>query len=160
MTIKQILAAYASGRRNFANIKCNYSARPWWTSEQEADNSFVGKKLDGICFFGHAQLYLASLINADFSGAHFEDANLTESDFRGSNLTGAHFSRSILYGTDFRGANLTGAVFCWAKFQGTDFRDANMTETKFVDCEYGVFPDNQMTELDQAIIDRTTASSE
>jgi uncharacterized protein YjbI with pentapeptide repeats len=87
--------------------------------------------------FTSADLSGAILVESDFSGADFQDANLRDTVLRGALVTGANFDRanldyvlfehSIASGADWSNTSIASAHFNFALFGG-----ANWTNTNFL----------------------------
>jgi uncharacterized protein YjbI with pentapeptide repeats len=68
----------------------------------------------------------ADLSNADLTGAHLYDANLTCADLYGADLSGANLRDAYLYGADLAGANLRDAYLYGANLRDADLDRANL----------------------------------
>ncbi|AEH36675.1 pentapeptide repeat-containing protein [Halopiger xanaduensis] len=93
----------------------------------------AGERLDGANF-REATLsdtsFLAgcSLVEADFTDAVLDGADLSETDLRR-----ATFRDVDAHGTSFRAANLHDAAFVFADLRGADFRDARLYRAALTD---------------------------
>ena len=90
-TVQALLAAYATGQRDFANI-----------SLPEANLN--GAKLKG------ADFSYADFSDSDLGGAQLRGADLSYARLSGANLASADLRGAMLIGTDLRECNLAGAL--------------------------------------------------
>jgi uncharacterized protein YjbI with pentapeptide repeats len=107
--VKDFLARYAAGERDFAKIQLNE------------------ENLSGV------NLTLANLHGAELIWANLSEANLYHIDFSGAklrqaNLSGAMLRSSNLQGTDFVNANLRGADLSWSNLNGANLTGADLSD--------------------------------
>jgi uncharacterized protein YjbI with pentapeptide repeats len=95
MNREEILAAYASGRRDFSGL---------------AVNEFL-------------DLSALNLVDADFSDAGF-DASFDDSDLRQAKFVNAYIKKCSFVRADLRGADFRGAGICAADFTGANLEGA------------------------------------
>jgi Pentapeptide repeats (8 copies) len=107
--VKEFLARYAAGERDFAKINLN-----------EADLSRVNLTL--------ANLHEAELIWANLTEANLYHIDLSRAKLRQANLSGAMLRSSNLQGTDFVNANLRGADLSWSNLNGANLTGADLTD--------------------------------
>ncbi len=107
--VKDFLARYAAGERDFAKINLN-----------EADLSGVNLTL--------ANLQTSELIWANLEKANLYYINLSSAKLRHANLSGAMLRSSNLQGTDFLNANLRGADLSWSNLNGANLTGADLTD--------------------------------
>jgi uncharacterized protein YjbI with pentapeptide repeats len=69
-----------------------------------------------------ANLSLATMNNANFSGVDLSVANLFGARFTGASFANANFTDAILVGAHFGGANLRGAVLNGANLSGAEMQ--------------------------------------
>lgn len=86
----ELLAAYASGARNFAR---------WNLAGADVTNA----TLKDANFF-HADLTRANLSGADLTRCNFSQATLTAANLQGANISGAFFDSAVTFGADLTGA--------------------------------------------------------
>jgi uncharacterized protein YjbI with pentapeptide repeats len=107
--VKDFLARYAAGERDFAKIQLN-----------EADLSGVNLTL--------ANLHAAELIWANLSEANLYHIDFSRAKLRQANLSGAMLRSSNLQGTDFVNANLRGADLSWSNLNGANLTGADLSD--------------------------------
>lgn len=107
--VKDFLARYAAGERDFAKIHLN-----------EENLSGVNLTL--------ANLHGAELIWANLSEANLYHIDLSRAKLRQANLSGAMLRSSNLQGTDFVNANLRGADLSWSNLNGANLTGADLSD--------------------------------
>jgi hypothetical protein len=107
--VKDFLARYAAGERNFTKINLN-----------EADLSRVNLTL--------ANLHGAELVWTNLTEANLYHIDLSSAKLRHANLRGAMLRSSNLQGTDFLNANLRGADLSWSNLNGANLTGADLTD--------------------------------
>jgi Pentapeptide repeats (8 copies) len=107
--VRDFLARYAAGERDFAKIQLN-----------EADLSGVNLTL--------ANLHGAELISADLSEANLYHIDFSSAKLRQANLSRAMLRSSNLQGTDFVNANLRGADLSWSNLNGANLTGADLSD--------------------------------
>jgi uncharacterized protein YjbI with pentapeptide repeats len=107
--VKDFLARYAAGERDFAKIQLN-----------EENLSRVNLTL--------ANLHGAELIWANLSEANLYHVDLSRAKLRQANLSGAMLRSSNLQGTDFVNANLRGADLSWSNLNGANLTGADLSD--------------------------------
>ena len=80
--------------------------------------------------FTGAVFRYARLSQCDFTGAHFGDADMSVADLRGTFIN-ADFQGADLRGSKLENANLTGADLNKVKLDGANLIRANLTNAKF-----------------------------
>jgi hypothetical protein len=125
--VKDFLARYAGGERNFAKIVLN-----------EADLSRVNLTL--------ANLHGAELIWANLTEANLYHIDLSRAKLRQANLSGAMLRSSNLQGTDFVNANLRGADLSWSNLNGANLTGADLTDANLKNAilERVILPDGTL----------------
>jgi hypothetical protein len=125
--VKDFLARYAAGERNFAKIVLN-----------EADLSRVNLTL--------ANLHGAELIWANLTEANLYHIDLSRAKLRQANLSGAMLRSSNLQGTDFVNANLRGADLSWSNLNGANLTGADLTDANLKNAilERVILPDGTL----------------
>ncbi|MEB3359068.1 MAG: serine/threonine-protein kinase [Synechococcales bacterium] len=136
--IKQILEAYAKGRRNFASCDLSLS------DLQQA--SLVGANFHDANFH-QSRLHQVNLQKADLGGANFAQANLNEAILRDANLVGAFLTNADLGRADLRGANLSYAHLSHANLRGANLCGADLTGAKVSDEQLAMARTNWKTIL-------------
>ena len=120
-------------------------------------STFRRAKLKSSHFFG-GQVQQCIFDEANLLQACFQGSDLTGSSFRGANLKNANLKNTNLVGCDFRGAILDGAELAAARIdKSTDFRGAslrNLSTMGYVDEAYQVTP--WAFDIRQATYDETT----
>ncbi|MBL9045233.1 MAG: pentapeptide repeat-containing protein [Myxococcales bacterium] len=84
-----------------------------------------------------AELWRASIVDADLKEANLSGARLNFANLSGANLSGTNLSRAKLIaaqcvGADLSGADLSGAVLSGAQFIGVNLRGAQFTGAQLV----------------------------
>lgn len=110
--VKDFLARYAAGEREFTNINLS-----------ETDLSGVNLTL--------ANLHHAELIWSNLKGANLYHINLSRAKLRHANLSGVTLRSSNLQGADFLNANLKGADLSWSNLNGANLTGADLTDANF-----------------------------
>jgi hypothetical protein len=125
--VKDFLARYAAGERNFAKINLN-----------EADLSRVNLTL--------ANLHLAELVWTNLTEANLYHIDLSSAKLRHANLSGAMLRSSNLQGTDFLNANLRGADLSWSNLNGANLTGADLTDANLKNAilERVILPDGTL----------------
>jgi Pentapeptide repeats (8 copies) len=125
--VKDFLARYAAGERDFAKINLN-----------EADLSRVNLTL--------ANLHEAELIWANLTEANLYHIDLSLAKLRQANLSGAMLRSSNLQGTDFVNANLRGADLSWSNLNGANLTGADLTDANLKNAilERVILPDGTL----------------
>lgn len=125
--VKDFLARYAAGERDFAKINLN-----------ETDLSRVNLTL--------ANLQASELIWANLEGANLYHINLSSAKLRHANLSGAMLRSSNLQGTDFLNANLRGADLSWSNLNGANLTGADLTDANLKNAilERVILPDGTL----------------
>jgi Pentapeptide repeats (8 copies) len=125
--VKDFLARYAAGERDFAKIQLN-----------EADLSRVNLTL--------ANLHKAELIWANLSEANLYHIDFSSAKLRQANLSGAMLRSSNLQGTDFINANLRGADLSWSNLNGANLTGADLTDANLKNAilERVILPDGTL----------------
>jgi serine/threonine protein kinase, bacterial len=158
---RRILAEYASGKRNFANLDLSKI-------------SLGSSSLPGIVM-SRSKLAEADLCHADLSKASFQGANMSQTklsganlkdakmqrvilfkadlgrasliqaDMREANLQSAYMSKTDLSGANLTGANLKGAYMMQANLRGANLQGANLLGAKVSDEQLSVAKTNWAT---------------
>lgn len=125
--VKDFLARYAAGEREFAKINLN-----------ETDLSGVNLTL--------ANLHASELIWTNLEGANLYHINLSSAKLRHANLSGATLRSSNLQGTDFLNANLRGADLSWSNLNGANLTGADLTDANLKNAilERVILPDGTL----------------
>lgn len=125
--VKDFLARYAAGEREFAKINLS-----------ETDLSRVNLTL--------ANLHAAELIWTNLEGANLYHINLSSAKLRHANLSGATLRSSNLQGTDFLNANLRGADLSWSNLNGANLTGADLTDANLKNAilERVILPDGTL----------------
>jgi hypothetical protein len=125
--VKDFLARYAAGERDFAKINLN-----------EADLSRVNLTL--------ANLHEAELIWTNLTEANLYHIDLSRAKLRQANLSGAMLRSSNLQGTDFVNANLRGADLSWSNLNGANLTGADLTDANLKNAilERVILPDGTL----------------
>ncbi|WP_222917260.1 pentapeptide repeat-containing protein [Natrinema sp. SYSU A 869] len=96
--------------------------------QPEPDERLDGANFQGATLSGKSFLAGRSLVEADFT-----DAVLDGADLSGTDLRRATFRDVDAHGTSFRNANLHDAVFVFVDLRGADFRDARLYRAGLTD---------------------------
>jgi uncharacterized protein YjbI with pentapeptide repeats len=125
--VKDFLAQYTAGERDFAKIQLN-----------EADLSRVNLTL--------ANLHGAELIWTNLTEANLYHIDLSSAKLRHANLSGAMLRSSNLQGTDFLNANLRGADLSWSNLNGANLTGADLTDANLKNAilERVILPDGTL----------------
>ncbi|AQR66071.1 hypothetical protein BXU06_14185 [Aquaspirillum sp. LM1] len=113
--------------------------RQGWPTPELRNADFSHAKLREWVFVGSAERPLR------LEGAHFADADLTQSEWRHVQLAGAHLPRATLTnavwqyidasGADFSQAELTATVFRYCTLSHTHWRDASGYRPQWLNCQ-------------------------
>jgi hypothetical protein len=141
LTSDELLAAYESGRRNFARLDLDgicLAGAPLQGAVFD-DSSLVaadlgGAQLDAARFVA-ADLSEATMSEADALGADFVAATMNNTDLRGAFLGGASFHFANCAGADLSGTTLDSAVFESTGLAGASFHDALLGGTVLFDLD-------------------------
>jgi Pentapeptide repeats (8 copies) len=125
--VKDFLARYAAGERDFAKINLN-----------ETNLSGVNLTL--------ANLQASELIWTNLEKANLYHINLSSAKLRHANLSGAMLRSSNLQGTDFLNANLRGADLSWSNLNGANLTGADLTDANLKNAilERVILPDGTL----------------
>jgi uncharacterized protein (DUF2384 family) len=125
--VKDFLARYAAGEREFAKINLS-----------ETDLSGVNLTL--------ANLHASELIWTNLEGANLYHINLSGAKLRHANLSGAMLRSSNLQGTDFLNANLRGTDLSWSNLNGANLTGADLTDANLKNAilERVILPDGTL----------------
>ena len=95
---------------------------------------YAGATLTGA-YLTEANLFRATLRDADLAGATLTGANLFRANLRDADLAGANLFRANLRDADLTGANLTEATLRDADLTGANLFRANLTEATLRDAD-------------------------
>ncbi|MEB3288667.1 MAG: pentapeptide repeat-containing protein [Leptolyngbya sp.] len=153
MSVKDLLAEYAEGRRQFHSLDLRESnlanAKLVMINLEESSlqrATLTGTNLAGATLnhvdFSSANLTNANLIAADLVRARLSNANLTGAVFSGANLSGANLRKADLTNCIFAGTNLSGVDFSGAILSnvilgGANLKGANLSEVDLSEIDLG-----------------------
>jgi hypothetical protein len=128
--------------RYFVNLSLTCLVGAYLNMAQIFDASLSNAQFQGanLCYaqFPSADMSRAHFHGADLRNAQFPGADLRASQFPNADLSYAQFPGAIIFDAQFPGADLSRAQFPGAKFCGAKFIDADLSNAQFSDAKFSL----------------------